>query len=217
MERKQCYASDKNKGPILEVLRQGVQSLPGSDSPRLLEIASGTGEHAHHFASALPHLSYQPTEPMREMHDSIRAWTSDLSNVLPPIALDISQPQDANLLLPKAFLNHGTDIILCINMIHISPFPSTTEGLFQLAQCCLTEQGFLLTYGPYRIAGHLVESNQAFDNHLKSQNENWGIRDLEDIEAIALKHGIVLRDRIAMPANNFCLIFTRNNNSSTTV
>lgn len=205
MQRKVCYAAERNKEPILGVLREIVRSF-GERPVRILEIASGTGEHANHFASALASVEYLPTEPMESMHDSIRAWTEGLSHVHPPIALDVSHPESA--VLPDGYSPGTVDLMLCINMVHISPF-SSTHGLFRLASSLLSSSGVVLTYGPYRVGGTMVESNVAFDRSLREQNPEWGVRDLEEVEAVAKSNGLRLKETVQMPANNLCVVFTR--------
>lgn len=207
MEKKSCYASEKNKQPILEVLKPRVDKI-GKSIVRVLEIASGTGEHADYFLKNINNLRYQPTEPMVDMHDSIRAWTAEYpETVLPPVSLDVNDPsQDSNI--PEEFSIQGADVMICINMIHISPF-SSTRGLFRIASKFLRPDGFLLTYGPYRVNGTMVESNIAFDASLKQRNPEWGVRDLEAVEAVAREHGLQIKETISMPSNNLSVIFTK--------
>eukprot|EP01031_Cornospumella_fuschlensis_P031327 gene31326-37856_t len=183
MERKTCYAAERNKQPILDVLKPRIEALQlntGRKPTRVLEIASGTGEHAQFFASSISDLVYQPTEPMVEMHDSIRAWSSELPNVRSPVTMDVNSPDPISF-LPNEFVACQSDVMICINMIHISPFQST-HGLFRLAKECLSSEGFLMTYGPYRVNNFMVESNIAFDQSLRDRNPEWGVRDLEAVE-----------------------------------
>ena len=180
---------------------------------------------AAYFASEIPGLLWQPTEPMTEMHSSIVAWCTDMnvpmttvgsaataadqSVVLPPIALDammFESPVAAGL--PSSFGTSQVDLMVCINMIHISPW-AATEGLFRIANHCLKKDGLLLTYGPYRVNGHMVESNQQFSDSLVSRNAEWGIRDKEAVEAVAGREGLVLHETVDMPANNLCLLFRK--------
>jgi SAM-dependent methyltransferase len=209
MERKTCYAAERNKIHILEVLRSKVEGLQRNErNPiKVLEIASGTGEHAQLFASSISNILYQPTEPMQEMHDSIRAWSSELSCVLPPIALDVNVEDNLSL-LPNEFKDGNVDVMICINMIHISPFQSTIN-LFRLANACLKTDGFLLTYGPYRVNGEMVESNVAFDKSLKERNPEWGVRDLETLNEVAGRFAMEVKEVVNMPANNLCVVFKR--------
>ena len=220
-----CYASTKNKGPILDVLRPRLDAYrqsQGLDGPlTVLEIASGTGEHASFFTSQIPGLLWQPTEPMTEMHSSIVAWCTDMnvpmttigsadqSAVLLPIALDvITFESSVTAGLPSSCGACQVDLMVCINMIHISPW-AATEGLFRIANHCLKKDGLLLTYGPYRVNGHMVESNQQFYESLVSRNPDWGIRDKEAVEAVATREGLVLHETVDMPANNLCLLFRK--------
>lgn len=201
--------AERNKEYILAVLQQQIGLRQHDTCLKILEIASGTGEHCAHFAGALGNVIYQPTEPDIKMMDSIIAWSSNIPSgvVRFPIAFDITE-SDITGKLPDEFLAHQTNIIICINMIHISPF-ACTDYLFRVAGDCLQQDGFVITYGPYRVNGSMVDSNIAFDASLKSRNPEWGVRNLEDVEAIAANYKFRLSDRIGMPANNFCLIFRR--------
>ena len=188
-------AADRNRQPILEVLRR---VLPNEG--RVLEIASGTGQHAHFFAQSLPGLSWQPTDLSSQALDSIAAWVEDapLPNLAMPLRLDVCE-------LPWPVLD--LDAVLCINMIHISPWKAT-EDLFRGAEKCLKNDGVLVTYGPYRIAGaHTAPSNAAFDQQLRSRNPNWGVRDLDELRPLAAQHGFTLSERVQMPANNMTLVW----------
>lgn len=240
-----CYASSLNKGPILDVLRPRIDILRTTASTtsadategrlKVLEIASGTGEHAAYFASELSGLLYQPTEPTEDMHGSIIAWSRDMgvlappplltsanagdtrvdagkSVVLPPITLDVLTFFDvdgsASALSSVGFGPCTADVMICINMIHISPW-ACTDALFAIAHHCLTANGLLLTYGPYRVDGQMVESNQRFDESLRGRNSEWGIRDKEAVEDVARGHGLVLAETCQMPSNNLCLFFRK--------
>ena len=126
--------------------------------------------------------------------------------VLPPIPLNILEFNAEQL--PSAMRERGVDIIICINMIHISPF-ECTHALFRTANAIGNEHVRVLTYGPYRVNGFMVESNVAFDASLKARNPLWGVRDIEAVEAIAGENGFTLIETKSMPANNLCLIFGR--------
>ena len=212
MSKQTCYAASKNKHVILDVFRAEVTALRAEDPEReikVLEVASGTGEHAALFSESVANLLYQPTEPQLDMHESIRAWTESVvgSTVNPPISLDVNDPESV-LTIPSNFSNTNVDVMLCINMIHISPFRST-HALFKLCSACLRPGGKLITYGPYRVKGEMVESNVAFDLSLKERNAEWGVRDLEAVVAVAEEHGITLEKAIPMPSNNFSLVFSK--------
>lgn len=192
-------ASDRNAEPILKLLRA---HLPKSG--RVLEIAAGSGQHAVAFSSALPGLSWTPSDPSAEARASIAAWTAEahLSNLQPPLAL--------NCLDEATWPDATFDALVCINMIHISPW-SAAEGLMTLAERVLRRPGGLLyLYGPYREAEvPLVSSNEAFDASLKARDPAWGLRDRDQVVALARSHGLTLTLRTEMPANNISLLFRR--------
>lgn len=190
-------SSERNREPILVVLRN---VLPPSG--RVLEIASGTGQHVTYFAAALPALEWQPGDPDADARASIAAWTAQaaLDNVRAPLDLDVERtpwPVDS------------ADAIVCINMVHISPWRAT-EALFAGAQRVLGSGGVLYLYGPYRCDGvHTAPSNAAFDAQLRSRNPEWGVRDMEALVALGESRGFGCDAPIAMPANNFSLVFRK--------
>lgn len=190
-------ASIRNAGPILEVLRA---HLPARG--RVLEIAGGSGQHAVAFAGALPGLEWTPSDPAPEARASMAAWAAwaNLPNLQPPLALD--------MLDEAGWPTRTTDAVLCINMIHISPW-AATEGLMRLAGRVLRRPGGLLAlYGPYREAEvDLAPSNADFDLSLKRRDPEWGLRDRDAVVAEAAAAGLALTQRIAMPANNIILLF----------
>ena len=191
-------AAERNKGPILEVLRRVLPS-----SGLVLEIASGTGQHAVHFAQGLPTIEWQPSDPDAASRESIAAWSAKagLSNLRPVLELDVCA-------LPWPVERAAA--IVCINMIHISPVASTF-ALLDGAARLLPAGGVLLLYGPYKRGGaHTAPSNEAFDMQLRSQNPEWGVRDLEWVEDLARERGGVLEETVQMPANNFCVVFRFN-------
>lgn len=188
----------RNRDPILQVL---APRLP--DGGLVLEIAAGAGEHAVHNAAALPHLQWQPTDPDPDALISIAAWRDHaaLPNLLPPRRLDASDPDS----WPVA----QADAVVNINMIHISPW-AAAEGLMAGAGRLLPAGGLLYLYGPYLEADvETAPSNLAFDQSLKDRNPAWGLRRLDDVTALAARHGLMLVERIAMPANNLSLIFRK--------
>jgi SAM-dependent methyltransferase len=187
----------RNRQPIGDVLRR---VLPATGL--VLEIASGTGEHAVHFAAAFPHLVFQPSDPDAAARASIDAWRSDLAlaNVRPALALDA---QSSSWPVERA------DAILCINMIHISPW-AATQGLIAGAGRILPTGGLLYLYGPYRRAGvPTAASNDAFDADLRRRNPAWGLRNLEDVVDLAAQASLDHAHTINMPANNVSVIFKR--------
>jgi len=187
----------RNRDPILDVLRR---LLPPKG--RVLEVASGSGEHASYFAAALPALVWQPTDPDGEALASIAAYRADanLPNLLPPLRLDVTAAQ-----WPVG----RADAVICCNMIHIAPW-AACEGLIAGAARVLPAGGLLYLYGPYKIGGrHTAPTNLAFDEQLRARNQAWGIRDLDDVTALAERHGFALAETVPMPANNLSVIFRR--------
>jgi SAM-dependent methyltransferase len=190
-------AAERNKDPILTVLET---VLPASGS--VLEIASGTGQHVCFFAAALPGIRWQPTEPDDASREaiSIRLREAGLANVDPPIALDVLEP-----LWP---LTSRFDAVLCVNMIHISPW-SATHALCRGAARVLGTRGLLVLYGPFLENGTAVQSNLDFDASLKRRNPEWGLRDLDEVTRVANAHGLQRRQIVRMPANNLTLVFAK--------
>lgn len=187
----------RNAGPIVEMLRK---VLP--QRGMVLEVASGTGEHSVHFARAFPNLLFQPSDPEPAALRSIEAWRADvgLFNLLPAVALDA---RAADWPVERA------DAILCINMVHISPW-SATVGLMRGAGRLLRAGAPLYLYGAYRQAGvETAPSNEAFDSSLRSTNPDWGVRNLEDVVAEAEKNGFALDEVEAMPANNLSVVLRK--------
>jgi hypothetical protein len=187
----------RNRQPLLDVL---ARVLPATGL--VLEIASGSGEHVVFFAQNLPALTWQPTDADAAALASIAAHRAAARppNLLEPVRLDTTAQ-----VWPVA----RADAILCNNMIHITPW-RVTEGLMAGAGRILPAGGILFLYGPYRVDGrHTAPSNQEFDGWLRSQNREWGIRDLADVVALARRHGLDLAETVAMPANNLSVIFRR--------
>ena len=187
----------RNRDAILDVLRR---VLPAQGL--VLEIASGSGEHAVYYAQKLPSLVWQPTDPDAEAFASIAAHRAAASapNLLAPLRLDVTA---------DAWPVARADAIVCNNMIHIAPW-AACEGLIAGAQRTLPAGGILYLYGPYKIDGrHTAPSNEAFDADLRGRNPAWGIRDLGDVTALAQRHGLTLADTVPMPANNLSVIFRR--------
>lgn len=190
-------AADRNKDPILAVL-QSVLPARGT----VLEIASGTGQHVCHFAKALSGIYWQPTEPDETSREAlrIRIREAGLENVAPPEPLDVLAG-----IWPVA---GQFDAVLCINMIHISPWPATTALLRGTAQR-LVPQGKLVLYGPFLENGQAVPSNLEFDASLRRRNPEWGLRELEEVTRLAATFNLQLQQVVRMPANNLTVVFTR--------
>jgi cyclopropane fatty-acyl-phospholipid synthase-like methyltransferase len=198
-ERQSSPAAARNRGPILEVLR-GV--LP--PKARVLELASGSGEHGVYFAQAMPGWEWQPSDPDATARASISAWIYEaaLTNVRAPMEIDARDEQWPVI--------GSFDAFVAINMIHISPWEATL-GLMRGASRMLVAKGVLFTYGPYKRDGrHTAPSNEAFDVSLKTRNPAWGVRDVGEVEAAAHAQGLVLSELVEMPANNLSLVFARN-------
>jgi len=190
-------AAGRNRDPILAVLRDLVPQ-----PAHVLEIASGTGEHAVWFSRALPGLSWQPTDCDDEALRSIAAWRemAGAPNLLAPLWLNASA-----VTWPIA----RTDVVVAINMIHIAPWAATT-GLIAGAERVLARGGLLFLYGPFREGGvHTADSNAAFDAQLRARDPAWGVRDLDEITALATRHGLMPPERIPMPSNNLSVVFRR--------
>jgi SAM-dependent methyltransferase len=179
--------------------------LPAAGS--VLELASGSGEHVEHFAAALPHLVFQPSDPDPAARASIaaRVQQGGLKNVRAPLDLGA----DATDWRLPAEISASLAAILCINMIHISPWRATV-GLLRNAGAVLASTGLLYCYGPYRRGGrHTAPSNEAFDRDLRSRNPDWGVRDLEDVIAEAASREMELVEIVEMPANNLSVVLRR--------
>ncbi|MBN8893038.1 MAG: SAM-dependent methyltransferase [Rhodospirillales bacterium 70-18] len=193
--RQHSPAAARNRDAILAVLRR---VLPASGL--VLEVASGTGEHAAHFAAALPELTFQPSDPDPARRASIDAWCAGLPNVLPAIELDTTARKLCGI-------HFGA--IFCANMLHIAPW-AAAEGLFSGAENLLSGGVPLILYGPYRVKNaEFAPGNVAFDADLRARNPEWGIRDLESVTNLAKRSGFGAPEIVAMPANNLMLIFRR--------
>ncbi|CCQ75537.1 DUF938 domain-containing protein [Magnetospira sp. QH-2] len=195
--RRYSPSTARNREPILAAIRD---ILPAQGL--VLEIAAGSGEHGPFIADALPDLTWQPSDLDPDNLPSIAAWaeTAAHKNVRPPLILDVMAD-------PWPIDRAGA--ILCINMIHISPW-ACTEALMRGAGSILAEGAPLILYGPYRIDGkQTAPSNEAFEGWLKGLNPDFGVRDLGEVAHVATRHGLTLEQRIEMPANNFVVVFRR--------
>ncbi|MFN4021032.1 MAG: DUF938 domain-containing protein [Erythrobacter sp.] len=195
--RQHAPATLRNRAPIAEVL---ARELPARGT--VLEVASGTGEHAVFFAETFPALHWQPSDPSPEALASIAAWRDDYAghNLAAPLLLDACDPD--NWPVTQA------DAIVCINMVHISPWAATC-GLFAGAARALGAGGGpLVLYGPYIEAGvETAPSNRDFDTSLKTRNPQWGLREAGALDALAAAHAMMRTARYAMPANNIMLVY----------
>jgi SAM-dependent methyltransferase len=191
-------ATARNRQPILDVLRPRL-----AEGARVLEVASGAGEHAVFLAGAMPDVRWQPTDRDPEALASIAAWraSAGLENLAAPLRLDAAQP--------ASWPPGPYEAVVCINMVHISPW-AATEGLMAGAGRVLTPGGRLILYGPYLEAEvATAPSNLAFDENLKSRDPAWGLRDLAGVTALAAEHGLRRTERVTMPANNLIVVFEK--------
>lgn len=196
MTRLKSPAAQRNRDPILHAL----QALLPPEG-RAVEIASGTGEHALHFTRALPGWTWQPTDLQPNAVDSVNAWREEgPENLLPARRLDVTS-EDWGV--------GEVDLVYNANMVHISPW-CCAEGLMAGAGRHLRPGGHLIMYGPYRVDGaHTALSNESFDQNLQARDPSWGVRDLEALVDLAEAAGLRFSQRIAMPANNFVLVFEK--------
>ena len=190
-------SAERNREPIAKVLSQ---VLP--QSGLVLEVGSGSGEHAIHFGRVMPHLTWQPSEQDKDCLRSISAWAAveTQANVLQPLYLDVTDAQ-----WPIATAH----AIVCINMIHIAPW-SVAQALLRGASRILPPGGLLCLYGPYRVAGkHTSASNREFDAQLRAMNSEWGVRDLNALANEARTFNIELARTFQMPTNNLVVVFRK--------
>jgi hypothetical protein len=195
--KRHAPAAGRNREPIAAVL---TEELPAAGL--VLEVASGTGEHAVHFARTFPALDWQPSDPDADARTSIAAWRAEagLPNLLTPLALDAAAPP---------WPVERADAVLCINMVHISPV-AATEGLLAGAAGLLASGAPLVLYGPYLEATiETAPSNLAFDADLRARNPEWGLRSVDWLDRLAARYGFARTRRVAMPANNLVLVYRR--------
>lgn len=195
--RREAPAVARNREPIAEVL---AEELPAAGV--VLEVASGTGEHAAYFARRFPRLDWQPSDPDPDALESIAAWREHegLGNLLPPLQLDATA---ASWPIGEA------DALLCINMAHISPL-AATEGVLRQAGRLLSPGAPLIFYGPFIEHGvETAPSNLAFDASLKARDPQWGLRAVGWLDEQAQRQGFERTRRVAMPANNLTLVYRR--------
>lgn len=189
-------ATARNREPLLAALRP---HLPPTGV--VLEVASGSGEHAVFLAAALPDLRWQPSDPDPAGRASIAAWVEHegLHNVAPPLPLDAAT---------WPWPVERVDAVLCVNMIHIAPWEAA-QGLLRGAAAVLPPGGPLLLYGPFVVDGQTAPSNREFDASLRARDPRWGVRELRDVERQARAHGLVLEAQVPMPANNLTVVLRR--------
>jgi hypothetical protein len=197
------WAGHRNRDPILDVFQNKFPKIEGN----VLELASGSGMHVNYFAPHFPHLSFQPTDLNEDALKNIMriTWESDVKNVVTPFKLDLTQ--ESTWATPDERLY---DVIFVINIFQVAPI-SIADGMMKCAANLLHKDGFLFIYGPFKDHGHYTtDSNQEFDQLVRSAKvEEWGLKDIADLESAAHHHAMKLSEKIEMPANNFGLIFTR--------
>ena len=199
-------AFHRNHAAITAVLLR----LLGDKTGNVIEVGSGTGQHLVTFATALPNLTWWPSDPAPSHRASIDAWGArcGLTNVRRPIDLDATT-LDWKLDEIGRPPSQEIDAILVINVLHIAPWP-VSLGLMQAAARYLKSDGILIVYGPFTKDGvHSSPSNATFDAHLRQQNDQWGVRDRADLNAAAIENGLKLAEMIDMPASNITLVFRR--------
>lgn len=197
-EKHHAPATLRNREPIRTVLAELL-----ADGMAVLEIGSGTGEHAAVFAAAFPGVTWQPSDPDPAGRASIAAWAAEARcpNLRPPLALDVTEGP-----LPTA-LASGFDLVLAVNLVHIAPWAVCT-ALMNVSARALRSGGRLMLYGPFKIGGaHTAPSNAAFDAQLRMTDPDYGVRDLEAVTTAAARHGLAFERQVAMPANNLSIIF----------
>jgi hypothetical protein len=202
LAKQSAPSAERNKDVLLGVLRQALFG-PGheQDVVNLLEVASGTGQHAHHLALNLPGLTVQPTDfdPRAELPEGAKG------RMHAPMQLDVLNESHISQLAPCSY-----DALLCLNMVHISP-PECTPGLMHVARHALKAGGKLFMYGPFLVDGKpTTESNTAFDAKLKGMDPCYGLKDIAHVTAVAREHVLVVGSPpMDMPANNFMLTFVK--------
>lgn len=194
--RRYAEATDDNRDDLLAVLRR---VLPPSGL--VLEVASGTGQHAAFFAPRLPGREWQPTDFEPGARASVDAWArhEGATNVRPALELDATSD-----LWPVA----KADAVVCVNMIHIAPWTAGL-GLLRGAARVLPPGGPLVLYGPYRVDGVMAESNRDFDGWLRARDASWGVREVADVEAAARIVGLEPVERVPMPWDNLVVVLRR--------
>ena len=195
-----AWAGNRNRDPILKVLKEKFPTTQGN----VLEFATGSGMHINYFAPNFKHVQFQPSDRCDETFDNIKklSQSNGNQNVSDPIVLDLTDKTT----WPDAGKKY--DAIFCINIFQVAPV-SIADTMMECASNLLTSDGCLLIYGPFKVdGGYTTDSNKEFDDILLSTGvPEWGLADVTDISASAVKHGMKLQERIDMPANNFTLMY----------
>jgi SAM-dependent methyltransferase len=204
--RLDAAAFHRNHQPIWAALEKFL----GQQSGAVLEAGSGTGQHVVHFARNSPGIIWWPSDCNDAHLKSIAAWRAhaQLDNIRAPLRIDLS---DSAWCAEMGGADGPSPLlaVFCANVVHIAPW-RVAEGLFAGSARYLRADGRLLLYGPFKRDGkHTAPSNAIFDTSLREANAEWGVRDIADLEALAAKVGLKLRETVAMPANNLMLVFER--------
>jgi len=195
--KRHAAAAERNREPILSALREIL-----GEAARVLEVGSGTGQHAAFFTERMPGWTWQPTDPEPASLGSIEAYRREAAaaNFLPPVKLDASG---------ASFPGASYDAVFSANVIHIAPW-SVALGILEGAASVLAGSGVLVLYGPFRFSGTFTaESNAAFDARLRGEDPSWGVRDVDDLTLEAMARGFERPRAMPMPVNNHLLVFRR--------
>ncbi len=197
-----AWAGNRNREPILQAFKT-LFPMEGD----VLELASGAGNHVNYFAPHFPGLRFQPSDYDTKVFDAIKAKRGEAGNknVVDPLTIDLTNPRTFPDGKGKLY-----DVIFVINLFQVAPV-AIAEGVAQIAAKALKPNGFIAIYGPFKLDGkYTTPSNEAFDQEiLAAKVPEWGLKDVRDLERAAIKHGIVLKKQLDLPANNFLLIFGR--------
>lgn len=198
------WAGHRNREPILTVLKEKLPNRPAE----VMELASGSGMHINFFAPNFKHLQFQPTDKDRDVFENINKLRQELGNdnVAEPMCLDLTDPE--TWLKPSMADRYAA--IFCINIFQVAPI-SIAEGMMACADNCLTDKGLLMIYGPFQVDGSFsTDSNKDFHETLRSTGvDEWGLKDVADLQKAAADHGLILKEKVNMPVNNFILVFAR--------
>lgn len=197
-----AWAGRSNREPILEVFKEKFPK-----SGEILEIASGSGLHINYFAPHFPQILFQPSDLTEEVFESIKSKRAAQgnTNVADPLRIDLTSPKTWLPIKDRRY-----DVIFVINIFQVAPV-SIADGLFALAADTLKDTGFVSIYGPFKLSGqYTTESNEAFDKEILAASvPEWGLKDVKDLEESARRYGLVLKQQIDRPINNFILVFAK--------
>ncbi|KAJ3284963.1 hypothetical protein HK104_009694 [Borealophlyctis nickersoniae] len=203
--------AERNKDPILNTISPYLQQ-----AKRVLELASGSGQHVSHWARSFPSIHFQPSEiDNPPLHASIKAYTTELSNVAPPMVLNSTEPAHWDRVVDMVNKDGPFDVVYIGNVFHITPWEVTQAVAKNVPKVLPGNSGTFIVYGPFKKDGKFTTpSNEEFDQNLRARNNQWGVRDIADVAAEFKQYGLALKDVKDMPANNFILVFQREGGSS---